>query len=61
MSKPFLSKAQMERSRTLIDQGIITQAQFDASLAATKDVDGLPERLHPKKPKKEDEDGGKTS
>lgn len=62
MAKPFASKAQMERSRSLVDQGVITQAQFDESLAAT-DQANLPERLHPKKPKKEksDEDGGKAS
>jgi len=60
MAKPFASKAQMERSRSLVDQGVLTQAQCDEQLAAT-DLEKLPERLHPKKPKKEKADEGKAS
>lgn len=50
MAKPFASKAQMERSRGLVDQGIITKAQFDEQVAAT-DLKTLPERLHAKSSK----------
>mgnify|MGYP001560417335 CR=1 FL=1 len=46
-AKPFASRAQMDRCRRLIAEGVVTQAQFDAQLAAT-DVENLPERLHPK-------------
>jgi hypothetical protein len=49
--KPFKSRAQMERARSIIgtgEPGTITQAAFDAALAIT-DVPNLPERLHPPK------------
>lgn len=53
MAKPFVSKAQMERSRKLVQQGVITQEQFDESLKATPEPDKLPERIHPKKDESE--------
>lgn len=59
-AKAFASKAQMERSRGLIAQGVITQAQFDESLAATKDHENLPERLHPKKEESKSSGKAKT-
>lgn len=48
MAKPFVSKAQMERFRKLVQEGKVTQAAFDESLALTDRPDDLPERLHPK-------------
>lgn len=49
MAKPFVSKAQLERTRRLVSEGKVSQASFDESLAATPDHESLPDRLHPKK------------
>jgi DNA mismatch repair ATPase MutS len=54
MSKPFVSKAQIERCRKLVAEGKMSQESFDAALAATPDHERLPERIHPKKEPKED-------
>jgi hypothetical protein len=43
----------MERCKTLVAEGKMTQKTFDESLALTKDLEKLPERLHPKKEKKD--------
>lgn len=64
MPTPFKSKAQMERCKRLVAEGVLTQKQFDEQLAATPHHEGLPERLHPKKEKGQpsgDDDGGKTA
>lgn len=45
--KPFATIAQMERCRTLVAEGEMTQERFNACAAVT-DVPNLPERLHPK-------------
>lgn len=58
MAKPFASKAQMERFRRLAAEGVISQKEFDDSLAMTPDPDKLPERLHPKKEKPKKENSG---
>lgn len=57
MAKPFVSKAQMERVKGLIEKGIVTQKEFDESLAATPNHENLPERLHPKKDEPTKRDG----
>jgi len=63
MAKPFASKAQIERCRRLVEEGKITQVAFDEALAATPNVEELPDRLHPKKPEpqKTEDDGGNTA
>ena len=61
MAKPFVSQAQMERSKRLVAEGVLTQAQFDEALAATHEPHKLPERLHPKKPKTDAEDAADDS
>jgi hypothetical protein len=50
--KAFASIAQMERCRTLVAEGTMTQERFDACAGVT-DIPNLPERLHPKKEKPE--------
>jgi hypothetical protein len=51
MAQAFKSKAQMERCRDLVNQGVVSQDSFNESLALT-DLANLPERLHPKKVRK---------
>lgn len=46
--KAFASIAQMERCKTLVADGVMSQERFDACAAVT-DIPNLPERLHPKK------------
>lgn len=48
----FKSKAQMEKFKTFVGEGKITQEDFDKMMGET-DVKRLPERLHEKKEKKE--------
>lgn len=49
----FKSKAQIEKFKTFVSEGKMTQEHFDECMALTKDAENLPERLHPKKDKKE--------
>lgn len=49
MAKPFVSRAQMDRCKRLVEEGKMPQSVFDESMAITPDADKLPERLHPKK------------
>lgn len=59
MATPFKSVAQMERCKRLVEEGKVSQESFDASLAATQ-LEGLPERLHPKKEKPKTEGAEET-
>lgn len=48
---PWKSKAQRDRCKNMIaegSKGAMTQEAFDAIDAETPDIEGLPERLHPK-------------
>jgi hypothetical protein len=47
-AKPFASKAQMERCRHLVSDGVMSQERFDERAAVT-DLENIPDRIHPKK------------
>lgn len=61
MASAFKSKAQMERCRQLVTDGKMTQEAFDESLKLTEKPEQLPERLHPKREKKEGSEPGSES
>ena len=53
MAAPYKSRAQIDKMRTFVAEGKITQEHFDACMALTVDHEKLPERLHEKKEPKE--------
>jgi len=50
-STGWKSKAQRERCQTLVAEGKMKKEDFDRIERETADIEGLPERLHPKKEK----------
>lgn len=58
MAAGFKSKAQIARCEQLVKDGKMTQEYFDECMRLTHDSDKLPERLHPKREKKEKKEGG---
>lgn len=54
MAKPFVSMAQIERCRRLVEDGKMSRESFDESLRLTEHPELLPERLHPKTEKKDE-------
>jgi hypothetical protein len=54
---PFKSKAQRERARRQMEEGVISKEMFDKWNEGTPE--DLPERLHPKKEEKKEEKKGK--
>lgn len=47
MASPFISKAQRDKWQQLVEEGHITQAQYDARQKATGDI-SLPPRAKPR-------------
>lgn len=45
----FKSKAQRDKMKELLEQGVLTQEKYDKMEEGTPPDDELPDRLHPKK------------